>query len=173
MDNRVITLGTYTDEEGFKVAELNFAEDVIDDDRVMLYLYDGKKGKGFKWNSGDGINEISYTSSGEGKSDLGFGYGTYRIKTYVGYSELDVDISAKKDKNTDVIKLRLFVDDARIGSLSAVVKDLKDKSKLEFNKKKAKDITEMDMYELEEIVEEIGNNFQDVFMERMERIIDY
>jgi len=29
------------------------------------------------------------------------------------------------------------------------------------------------MYELEEIVEEIGNNFQDVFMERMERIIDY
>lgn len=173
MDNGVITLSTYTDEEGFKVAELNFAEDVTDDDRVMLYLYDGKKGKGFKWNSGDGINEISYTSSGEGKSDLGFGYGTYRIKTYVGYSELDVDISAEKDKNTDVIKLRLFVDDARIGSLSAVVKDLKDKSKLEFNKKKAKDITEMDMYELEEIVEEIGNNFQDVFMERMERIIDY
>lgn len=171
MENSVITLGTYTNKEGFKVTELNFARDIADEYRDVLYLYKGEEGAGLIWSSKDGINEISYTSSGEGKSDLGIGYGTYKLKTYANYSEYEINISADKDKNTDVFKLRLIVNDERIGTLSAVVKDLKDKSKLGFNKKKAIDITEMDKYELEEIAEEIGYNFQDIFMERMEKII--
>ena len=128
------------------------------------------------WHTDFGTGEISFMSSGEGKSDIGMEYGMYKLKMSQMFSSYELDMTAEKDqneKNTDLLRLRLYVDNERIGSVKAVVRDLKDKSKLTFNKNKAKDISELDQYDLMDIGESIMENFEAGVAGRMESFLGW
>lgn len=175
-DYSFVSLATYSNPEGFRITELNAAGDEYDEERTAIYLYSGRKGKGAMWHTDFGTGEISFMSSGEGKSDIGMEYGMYKLKMSQMFSSYELDITAEKDqneKNTDLLRLRLYVDNERIGSVKAVVRDLKDKSKLTFNKNKAKDISELDQYDLMDIGESIKENFEAVVAGRMESFLGW
>lgn len=166
--NSAILLLTYTSEEGDAVKEVNIVEGADEQEPTIYYLYDGKNGKGIIWNTYYGMNEVSYTSNGKGESDIGIGYGTYKLTLNEYSGKFEVIVSADKDesnKNTDIFKLRSYNNGEKIFGLSGTVKNLKDKSKLAFDKKKAIDLAELDKYEMTEITNKIGENFQGIIME--------
>lgn len=104
----------------------------------------------------------------KGESDIGIGYGTYKLTLNEYSGKFEVIVSADKDesnKNTDIFKLRSYNNGEKIFGLSGTVKNLKDKSKLAFDKKKAIDLAELDKYEMTEITNKIGENFQGIIME--------
>ncbi|NLK86491.1 MAG: zinc ribbon domain-containing protein [Clostridiaceae bacterium] len=168
VDDGSAVLATYTDKNDNKITEINFVEDKsYSREPVTFHMYDGAKGKGIiVLGDGDKL-EVSYAGSGEEKSGIGLNYGSYRLRVD-SYDSVEVVLTVDKDdktKNADKLKLNIYQDGSRMLALNAAVTDLKDKKKLNFNKKNAIDLADVDEDELEEIVYEIEDSLQEIIEE--------
>ncbi len=166
VDSERISLATYNDKEDNKVIELNY-DDRYSDIPTAVYVYSGLEGKGIKALIDNETIEASITGSEDGKSDIGLDYGTYKIKYDSDYESYEFVLSADKDdsgKGGDKLKLRCYQDNNQLFVLNADVKNLKDKSNLNFSKKSALNLYDLDEDEIQDIVNEIQQNFMEITM---------
>ncbi len=177
-EDGVITLAAYADESGQKVTELNCSQGRFGTGGQLfnLYAFDGKDSKGINASNRFGYVELSHTSAGEGKNKSGIEYGVYKARINTRYEDYDVILSADKDKSSkdaDRLDTRILMNGAEMMSLSIDIRELKNKSKLKFDKGKSIDLAKTDQYEIQEIMSEMEANFRNVSNDVMSLFYQY
>ncbi|NLB78899.1 MAG: zinc ribbon domain-containing protein [Clostridiaceae bacterium] len=170
-EDSVITMMDYVADDKMEVTEINMSEGRFGtgDQLANLYVYKGEKGKGVKFlTQYDGTIELSYKPGGKGKNSLGLEYGDYSASVLAGYESYALKLSTDKEdsvKGTDVLDLTIQQNGNDLIECELSVSELKNKSKLKFNKDRSIDLATTEADELQEIFWDIEEQLESMSRE--------
>ena len=167
-DEGIVTFTHYINDNKEEITELNVSEGRLGTggQTANLYVYLGESSKGIYASSSESDRvELSYVRSDKGKNNSGLEYGDYKARLKTTNDDYVVTMSADKDessKGADILKVRVQNYSKDLFSLNISMNDLKNKSKLKFNKSGAVNLARTDSYNVQEILSELEKSFYSI-----------
>lgn len=177
-DDSVFAIMQYVNDDKEEVTEINVSEGRFGtgDQIGNLYIYSGEERKGIKLlTEYDGKIELSYVKSDEGKNSSGLEYGDYKASIFNDYDEYAIKLSTDKpDSKTkaELYDVTVQQNGRDLVTCEIKVDELKNKSNLKFSKNGSVDLASTDAFELQEIFDEISDEFYNITNELGRRLYE-